>query len=57
MDMNPILLDERQDEGIFNMMYQPLTEEMKIKVYNPKELDESIYSYLSDLEEYKSVKL
>jgi hypothetical protein len=57
MNMNPILLDERQDEGIFNMMYQPLTEEMKIKVYNPKELDESIYSYLTDLEEYKSVKL
>ena len=57
MNMNPILLDERQDEGIFGMMYQPLTEEMKIKVYNTKELDELIYSYLADLEEYKEVKL
>ena len=57
MNMNPILLDERQDEGIFGMMYQPLTEEMKIKVYNTKELDEVIYSYLADLEEYKEVKL
>ena len=57
MNMNPILLDERQDEGIFTMMYQPLTEEMKIKVYNANELDESIYEHLAYLEEYKEVKL
>jgi hypothetical protein len=57
MNINPLLLDERYDDGIFSMMYQPLNEEMKIKVYNPNELDESIYEYLAHIEEFKAVKL
>ncbi len=57
MNINPLLLDERYDDGIFSMMYQPLNEEMKIKVYNPNELDESIYEHLALIEEFKAVKL
>ena len=57
MNINPILLDERSDELIFSMMYQPLNEEMKIKVYNPNEIDEDIYETLAFIEEYKEVKL
>jgi hypothetical protein len=55
--INPLLLDERYDSEIFTMMYQPLTEEMKVKVYNASEMDERIYETLSYIEEYKEVKL
>jgi hypothetical protein len=57
-EMSPLLLDERYDEIILEgMMYQPMNQEMKIIPYNGKDLEESIYDLLTEIETFNSVKL
>jgi hypothetical protein len=57
-EMSPLLLDERYDEIIFEgMMYQPINQEMKILPYNGKDLEESIYDLLTEIETFNRVKL
>jgi hypothetical protein len=57
-EMSPLLLDERYDEIILEgMMYQPWNQEMKIIPYNGKDLEESIYDLLTEIETFNAVKL
>ena len=57
-EMSPLLLDERYDEIIMEgMMYQPWNQEMKIIPYNGKDLEESIYDLLTEIETFNAVKL
>jgi hypothetical protein len=57
-EINSLLLDERYDEIIMEgMMYQPWNQEMKIIPYNGKDLEESIYDLLSEIETFNDVKL
>ena len=58
MTPNPLLLDERYDEIIMNgMMYQPMCNELEIKPYVGKELEDSIYELLAHIETFNEVKL
>lgn len=58
MTPNPLLLDERYDEIIMNgMMYQPMCNELEIKPYVGKELEDSIYELLAHIETFNKVKL
>jgi hypothetical protein len=58
MNPNPLLLDERYDEIIMNgMMYQPMCNELEIKPYVGKELEDSIYELLAHIEIFNEVKL
>ena len=57
-EMSSLLLDERYDEIILEgMMYQPWNQEMKIIPYNGKDLEESIYDLLTEIETFNRVKL
>lgn len=53
--INPLLLDERYDDLIVEgMMYQPINEEMKIKAYTGKKLEDSIYKLLEHIEKFNT---
>jgi hypothetical protein len=56
--LNPLLTDERYDEMICEaMMYQPMCDEMKIKVRRAKDIDTQIYELLEQFEDIYSIKL
>lgn len=58
MNLNPLLLDERYDDIIIDgMMYQPMCNELEIKPYVGKELEDSIYELLAHIETFNNVKL
>ena len=58
MNPNPLLLDERYDDIITEgMMYQPMCNEMEIKPYVGKDIENAIYELLAHIETFNDVKL